>query len=179
MARCSICQTLIRNDDEATACPECTQDYHRSCWDELGGCATYACGEAAPAEKPLPPASPKTGWGDVKTCPVCKRAIASSLLHCGCGAEFPYADPMSLRAYRGWQEKERKRSGGRMALFWLFLVSLLGLPSPVTGAIAGVVAWRNRRRLAGSGGIYLAMGYGAAALGAVYTLFLLLLLIGL
>ena len=179
MIRCSICQTLIRDEDEATTCLECAQDYHRSCWDELGGCATYACGEAAPAEKPAPPATPQTGWGDAKTCPVCRRTLASSLLDCRCGAEFPWADPMTLSSYREWRERERRRSGGRMTLFLLFMVSLLGIPAPVTGTIAGGVAWKNRHRLAGSGGTFLAMGYGAAALGATYTLFLLLLLIGL
>ena len=35
MARCSICYTVIAQDEAATACPDCTQDYHQSCWDEI------------------------------------------------------------------------------------------------------------------------------------------------
>jgi hypothetical protein len=178
VSRCSICQTLVGETDETEACPVCQQVYHRSCWEDLGGCATYGCQEAAPAEKPAPAATAGTGWGDWKTCPACRRDIGSSLLLCPCGARFPNADPMTGAEYRAFREKERWVRGRRRTILWLFLVSLLGLPAPVTGPIAGVVAHRSREELAGADGTFVAIGYGAAALGAVHGLLILLLAAG-
>jgi hypothetical protein len=177
MARCSICHTLIREEDPVRSCPSCRQDYHASCWDELGGCATYACGEAAPAEKPAPVAV-GGGWGDWKTCPACGGNLGSSLIVCPCGAVFPHADPMTRDEYRAWVKRRRFVTGRRRAILLLFIASLLGIPAPATGAIAGGLAWSARHELAGSDGTYLAIGYGAAALGAVHTLLILLLFAG-
>jgi hypothetical protein len=41
MARCSICYTVLAEGEAVTACPECQQDYHKQCWDEIGGCGSY------------------------------------------------------------------------------------------------------------------------------------------
>jgi len=55
---------------------------------------------------------------------------------------------------------------------------LAGVPAPVLGPIAGWYAFTKRRQLEGSGGTYLAMGYGTAALGATYALMMLALALG-
>jgi hypothetical protein len=159
-------------------CPACRREYHASCWTELGGCATYGCEKAALAEKPALPANFGAGWGDVKTCPRCRKEIASGLLVCRCGARFPSADPMGPDEYRQWaSEQELYRSIRRLILV-LFLVSLSGLLAPLTGTCAGFVAHRRRAMLAGTDGTYLAIGYGAAALGLFYALVILLLVAG-
>ena len=178
MARCSICRTLVQPSDETTSCDECGQTYHQSCWDGIGGCATYGCAAAAQAEKPPPPPVVGAGWGDTKTCPVCATEIASSLLVCRCGARFPYADPLSPAEYQGWLYDERQRSSSRKTLLGLFAGSLLGFPAPPLGAIAGWLAHRNRDELGGENGAYLALGYGTAVLGAAYSLVFLLLVLG-
>ena len=179
MNRCSICHTLIRGEDPKHTCPECHQDYHESCWSGIGGCATYGCKGVAPAEKPELPVVVGAGWGDSKTCPACNSAIGSSLLVCGCGATFPYADPMTTADYDQWVFKQEAIQGSRRTLTGLFVFSLLGIPAPVLGPIAGWYAYRKRHELEGTGGTYLAMGYGTAALGATYALIAVLLMLGL
>lgn len=179
MARCSICHTRIEGDDEVTRCESCTQEYHASCWTELGGCGTYGCEHAAAAEKPPPPALVGAGWGDNKTCPACSAEIASSLLVCRCGAKFPWADPMSVADYFEWKSEQDELGSSKKLLIAMFLGTLVGVAAPLCGPAAGVYAYRHRERLAGENGTYLAIGYGSAALGAVYCLILLLLAVGL
>ena len=177
--RCSICQTLVHLGEASERCPECERIYHASCWAELSGCATYGCSKAPTAKKPAPAAYVGGGWGDEKACPSCGKTIASSLLLCGCGARFPFADVITREEWRGIQAKARATAGAKKSLVLLFVLSLFGLPAPVLGPIAGGVAWRKRRLLAGADGTYLAMGYGAAALGVTYLTILLLLGLGL
>jgi hypothetical protein len=170
MARCAICYTIVVESEPVTACPECRQDYHKSCWDEIGGCGSYGCKRAAVAQPPPLPVLVGAGWGDTKPCPSCGLDIGSSLLVCRCGARFPWADPMTAAEYRDWVLRQQAISSARALLIILFLFSLVGLTAPVAGFVAGIYAWRRRAKLAGTGGTYLAMGYGSAAIGAVYTL---------
>lgn len=179
MARCSICHTLISALDKSTQCTECHQDYHAVCWSQLGGCATYGCQKAVPPEKPAAPEQIPTGWGDHKVCPACEREIGSGVLLCYCGARFPHADPMTAEEFGDWRRTQRQISGTRSTLAWLFILSLFGFPAPVLGPIAGAVAYSRRDLIAGSNGTYLAMGYGAAALGGTYAAMILLLSFGL
>jgi hypothetical protein len=159
-------------------CPSCRQTYHASCWTDLGGCATYGCEKAAVAEKPPPPRVVGAGWGDVKTCPKCRKEIASSLLLCGCGAQFPSADPMSPQDYIRWIEDRARQKGARRTILILFILALTGFLAPFCGAGAGIVAYARRQMLAGADGTYLAMGYGAAALGLLYTILIIAVAVG-
>lgn len=176
--RCSICHTRIQEGHERCSCPACEQIYHKGCWDDLGGCATYGCSHAVPAEKPPPPALLGAGWGDSKTCPACGKSIPASLLVCRCRAQFPYAEPMTRGEYQDWKAERQRLASTRRTLGVLFLLSLLGFTAPVLGAIAGVLAYKRRHDLAGADGTYLALGYGTAAIGTTYSLVMLLLLFG-
>jgi hypothetical protein len=178
MARCAICYTILAEAEPATACPECQQDYHKSCWDEIGGCGSYGCKHAAVAQPPPLPVLVGAGWGDTKPCPGCGEDIGSSLLVCRCGARFPWADPMTAAEYRESVLQQQAISSARGLLIFLFLLSLVGLTAPIAGPIAGIYAWRRRTKLAGTGGTYLAMGYGSAAIGAIYTLLIVLTALG-
>jgi Prokaryotic RING finger family 1 len=178
MARCSICYTVLREGEPATGCPECKQDYHKTCWDEIGGCGTYGCKQAAVAHKPPPPMLVGAGWGDTKPCPSCGQAIASSLLLCRCGARFPWADPMTVSDYATWFSEQESLAGARRLLILLFILSLTIIMSPVTGLVAGLFAFFKRKSLAGTNGTYLAMGYGSAALGGFFTILILLTSLG-
>lgn len=178
MARCSICYTVIGQNEAGTACPECKTDYHQSCWTEIGGCGTYGCKQAAVAQKAPPPVTVGQGWGDTKPCPDCNTQIASSLLVCSCGAKFPWADPMTNAEYRTWRDKQLRIKSARFKLIWMFLFSLIGFTAPVIGPIAGIYAYLKRKELAGTGGTYLAMGYGSAAIGAMYIVLIVVLKLG-
>jgi hypothetical protein len=178
MARCSICYTVLAHGEPVTSCPECQQDYHKSCWDEIGGCGSYGCKLAAVAQKPPLPVLVGAGWGDTKPCPKCSAEISSSLLICRCGARFPWADPMTHADYAAWLDQQSALASARKILIALFILALVGVTAPIAGPIAGIYAWARRARLGGTGGTYLAMGYGSAAMGAVYTLLIVLIALG-
>ena len=179
MARCTICHTLIKEGDETAHCSECENVYHQSCWDEMGGCATYGCAEAPVAEKTAPTSGQGRGWGDTKRCPGCGREINSSVLVCLCGAQFPYADPMTHEAYVEYLEDMGARRSARNLLLLLFLLTAAGLPGPITGPLAGVYAYRKRGLLTGQAGAYVALGIGTALLGLGYAVIFCLLGLGL
>ena len=86
---------------------------------------------------------------------------------------------MTKDEYREWVAEDELRKQRRIELIVLFVITIFGLLAPITGAIAGVQAYRSRTLLVGEVGTYLALGYGAAVIGVVYTLVFLLLLIGL
>jgi hypothetical protein len=173
--RCSICKILIPSSDVPSVCAECNSAYHQVCWEQLGGCATYGCTAAAIPEKPSLPTSVARGWGDEKTCPQCGDKIPSSLIRCLCGAYFPWADPMTAEEYQTWLSEDKGRTRMCKQMVILFLLTILGLPAPITGGFAGIQAYRYRTLLVGEVGTYLALGYGAGVIGMVYSLIFVLL----
>jgi hypothetical protein len=175
--RCTICHTLIRETDETMECEVCRSTYHAQCWTDLGGCATYGCEKAPVAEKP-PTDAAGVGWGDSKACPACGRELHPAALDCSCRAAFPHADPMTPDEYRRWIGDRKRARERRATLATLFGISLLGFTAPVTGLIAGGLAWSWRRDLAGGEGTFLALGYGAGALGVLYSILILFLVAG-
>ena len=90
-----------------------------------------------------------------------------------------YGLGMTVWASAGPMMEDELRKQRRMELIVLFVVTIFGLLAPLTGAIAGIQAYRSRTLLVGEVGTYLALGYGAAVIGVVYTIVFLLLLIGL
>lgn len=85
---------------------------------------------------------------------------------------------MTPADYQEWVEEETAIKTRRKQLVWLFVATILGVVAPLTGAIAGIQAYRSRTLLIGEAGTYLALGYGAALIGLVYTLVIILLVIG-
>jgi len=48
---CPYCQFPIRNGADIMVCPGCKLTHHRECWQENGGCTTFACkGVAVPGQ---------------------------------------------------------------------------------------------------------------------------------
>ena len=99
-------------------------------------------------------------------------------MFCGCGARFPWADPMTPGDYLDWLKDEEEISESRKQLVVLFVLTILGLLAPLTGSIAGIQAYRSRTLLVGEAGTYLALGYGAAVIGVVYALVFILIFLG-
>jgi len=85
---------------------------------------------------------------------------------------------MTTLEYQAWMQAEKYTAERRRWLVILFVITLFGLPAPLTGAIAGFQAYRHHEELAGEHGPFLALGYGAATIGVVYTLIFLLLFLG-
>lgn len=179
MARCTICHTRVEAGEERTRCEQCKEEYHASCWSELGGCGTYGCQRAATPQKPALPVLSGAGWGDTKECPSCRQTIGSSLLVCQCGARFPWAEPISAEEYREQQAEQKRISTSKVILVSLFVGTVSGVLAPLCGPLSGIYAYSVRRRLAGENGTYLALGCGSAALGAVYGAVIGLLALGL
>lgn len=40
---CSVCQTVIEDDDLRTTCDDCKLPFHDECWQENLGCSAYGC----------------------------------------------------------------------------------------------------------------------------------------
>jgi hypothetical protein len=85
---------------------------------------------------------------------------------------------MTRPEYDAHVANERAMRRARRGLIWMFVFSLVGVTAPVIGPVAGIYAHRKRRQLLGTGGTYLAMGYGSAAIGAFYALLLVLVATG-
>ena len=179
MIRCAICFTKVFDGEPEHRCEACEQVHHAACWDDIGGCGTYGCTQAAVAEKPAPPQQTSGGWGDSKDCPACGDAIHSSRLACSCGARFPYADPMTRSDYQAWLARTRAAASVRRWLTVLFIATLTGVLAPIAGPVAGLLAHARRELLAGEHGTFLALGYGSAAISALYAVVGVLLLLGL
>ncbi len=179
MARCTICHTKIQRTEAVQECASCQMKYHDGCWNGIGGCATYGCSQAPDAPKAPPAVNTQRGWGDDKGCPNCQARIASSAMFCGCGARFPWADPMTSAEYYEWFEREKARRSARVVILVLFCLSLTGLAAPVVGPIAFFKAQRDHQALTGEGGgPYLALAYGTAAIGLVYILLIVAVILG-
>ena len=86
---------------------------------------------------------------------------------------------MAKEDYEDWVIEQALQKSRRIQLIALFIFTIFGLLAPITGALAGIQAYRSRTLLVGEVGTYLALGYGAAVIGAVYTIVFLLLTFGL
>ena len=43
---CPVCCTEIQEGDDTIVCPDCKMVYHKDCWKDNNGCATYGCPQA-------------------------------------------------------------------------------------------------------------------------------------
>ena len=61
---CPVCSTAILSTDESIVCPDCKIAYHKDCWKENNGCATYGCKSAGSQNNPPPPITDDVpgGW---------------------------------------------------------------------------------------------------------------------
>jgi hypothetical protein len=85
---------------------------------------------------------------------------------------------MTADEYHAWLDQQNAIASARKLLVFLFILSLIGVAAPITGPVAGIYAWAKRTQLAGTGGTYLAMGYGSAAIGAIYSILIVLVVLG-
>lgn len=89
---CPICSTIILEDEDKIECPDCKIIYHKDCWIENNGCATYGCVSAGC----LKPEPLKINITEIETedhdieCPYCHTKLASGCIVCwACNKEIP------------------------------------------------------------------------------------------
>ena len=175
---CSVCQTPIDHGQAACLCPACRSPYHRECWDEIGGCATYGCDLMPQPAKPADEGGPRSeAWGDDKTCPKCGQEIRAAAVKCRfCRASFPSAVPMTRAEYREWSDQQAQLGPTRTFAIVLFSVSLIGCLAPIMFIVGLVWLKKSHDDLKRVGGVHQVLAYFGVALSAVYSLILLALL---
>ena len=114
---CPVCCTPVRPEDNAVTCPHCKIVYHRECWNDNKGCATYGCPDvnclallplkidaATLGVTPLPPPSPgAANAAPSETCPQCHATIIPGTTTCwSCGCHFQEHNSSPWNRFGHW-----------------------------------------------------------------------------
>lgn len=176
---CAICQGPFVPGVQVVACDACALPFHPECWQENGGCGTYGCTRMPKTVKaPGAGTAATAGWGDVKTCPQCRREIKSMALKCRwCGASFESADPLTSDDFRATQASRREMASARSRALLLFFLSLVACIAPVMVVVDWIWVISNRRTLRRIPGPHLVLGWAACAISTFYCLLMAVLLV--
>lgn len=96
---CPVCCTPIQPEDDKFVCPDCKMMYHKDCWNDNNGCATYGCHSAGCLNPPplkvdvsgtnssiTGGEAPNTRGAGGVVCPKCHTQLASGTTFCwSCG----------------------------------------------------------------------------------------------
>ncbi len=101
---CPVCSTEIQPGEEMVICPDCKIAYHKDCWNDNNGCATYGCKQVGclnpppikvniPTEGPISPPnqSPILSFPPAGTfeCPHCHTKMTAGTKVCwSCGKKI-------------------------------------------------------------------------------------------
>jgi hypothetical protein len=97
---CPFCHATLSQDDSVFVCTSCGSPHHAECWNENGGCTTYAC-QGTPVDSRFAPEPDDRILDDFDIlCPHCGARTTSSGLFChACGASTrPITDAASVSA---------------------------------------------------------------------------------
>lgn len=144
---CQICGLPIGVRQIVRNCSACTSGFHSECWDELGGCATYGCPKMYETKKAEDIAI--TYWGaHEKTCPICAETIPVAELKCSkCGTDFDDISPLTREDILQ-QDKSSPQFVYRKTAILLFIVSAIGITSPLALLFGGIWYRVKRREIA-------------------------------
>jgi hypothetical protein len=175
---CSICQSVIHDEEPTHTCDLCAAVYHRDCWKSNDGCGTYGCRRAPDTHKvevtgELSVNPEADAWGDTKLCPRCGEHLIASALKCPkCNAKFDTRAPMSPEDYQAQEAHHAAVRRNTLAAVAVFAASALGFLAPVTLCLsaAGLYARRHSRR--GQADTAKVLMNGALALSIAYVVLL-------
>ena len=94
--QCPVCCSPIEPNSDTVTCPNCKMVYHKECWNDNNGCATYGCSSAGclnppPMKVDFSDASFNPGARGVSglnQCPYCKTSLEKGATFCwSCGKE--------------------------------------------------------------------------------------------
>jgi hypothetical protein len=171
-AVCQICMFPLLDTEESATCPGCQSRYHRGCWDELGGCATYGCShmvEIKKAEEAV------TYWGDTeKKCPICAETIPIETLECPiCKTSFDDIKPRSREEVLK-PEADKSVDEYRRPAIWLLVLSAIGCTSPLILLIGGAWYLKNKTEMSRVNSPARALTLIALAISGLYIVVLLI-----
>ena len=109
--QCPVCCSPIEPGDETVTCPNCQMAYHRECWEDNNGCATYGCPSAG-CLRPPPlkvdfsdfdnPAG-GSGYSGTRQCPHCNTTLENDAAFCwACGKEVNSAFQKGSGVFWAW-----------------------------------------------------------------------------
>ena len=118
---CPVCCTKIEDTDEYLQCPDCGMTYHKECWYDNKGCATYGCKSAQCLEPPPLKIDPNekvaepTETQDYIICPQCSMHHAKDVSFCwSCGYTFETKQKKTISS----AAKKHNRPKESKSSFW-------------------------------------------------------------
>lgn len=96
---CPVCCTEIQEGDDIIVCPDCKMVYHKDCWHDNNGCATYGCPSAGCLNPPPMKVDVQDGssaqtvnanhGNSAIRCPQCNTQLEAGATFCwSCGADL-------------------------------------------------------------------------------------------
>ncbi len=115
---CPICCSEISSQEEQIACPDCNVHYHKECWEENRGCATYGC-----PSSPAKDEQKEINKGDWRACPWCHTLLPSKTVICSsCGHRIDEIPNVSPTGEESSQFQEGLAKGLRTICYCLLLL---------------------------------------------------------
>ena len=152
---CPVCCTEIQPDDEKIVCPDCKMTYHKDCWNDNNGCATYGC-HSAGCLNPPPFKVNVTVGNDSAThtaystptpgaiCPKCHTQLAAGTTFCwSCGNEFGMAtaiapDAPLAGAWTRWTARMLDLIL-ESAVIGIIIATVWGIPDNISEGILNII----------------------------------------
>lgn len=124
---CPICCCEITQGDEHVICPDCGTIYHKDCWDDNKGCATYGCKSAQCLDVHL---NQDAVGQDFVPCPWCHTLLSPKTVICSaCGRRTDQVATKSF-SFEDFKQNALIPIGNNLLLLWQDVISAWKYVSP-------------------------------------------------